>query len=220
MAALAPLTTAAHLLSRQDFTQPLTPSGIAPCDASLGGLPRGAITEVTGPRSSGKTAFCLAALAAATDRGEHCAFIDTNQTFDPHSAQRAGIHLSRLIWVRCRYDATAALRVADLLLSGGGLGMICLDLTETPTRLLNQLPTHAWFRFQRMLNNSATVMLVLNESPIAKSSAKASLQFQPAGARFQGPENARLLTGIAAEAAPRKPIRSPFRFACQPALVR
>lgn len=215
MAALAPLLTAAHLLRNQEFTQPLAPSGVAPCDASLGGLPRGAITEITGPRSSGKTAFCFSALAAATERGEHCAFVDTHLSFDPHSARRAGVHLSRLIWVRCRYDATDALRVADLLLGGGGLGMICLDLTETPARMLNELPTHAWFRFQRALTNTATSMLVLTETPVAKSSAKAALSFQQAGARWQGPDNARLLTGLDAEATPRKPMRSSFRFACQ-----
>lgn len=215
MTAPAPLLTAAHLLRNQEFTKPLAPSGVPSCDASLGGLPRGAITEIAGPRSSGKTAFCLAALAAATERGEHCAYIDTNLSFDPHSASRAGIHLSRLIWVRCRYDATHALRVADLLLGGGGLGMICLDLTETPVRLLNELPTHAWFRFQRALTNSATTMLVLTDTPIAKSSAKAALAFQPAGARWQGPDNARLLTALEAEAAAHKPMRSPFRFACR-----
>ncbi len=215
MTALAPLLTASHLLQNKEFAQPLAPSGIPSCDASLGGLPRGTITEISGPRSCGKTAFCLSALAAATERGEHCAYVDTNLSFDPHSASRAGIHLSRLIWVRCRYDATHALRVADLLLGGGGLGMICLDLTETPVRLLNELPTHAWFRFQRALTNSATTMLVVADTPIAKSSAKAALTFQPAGASWQGPDNARLLTGLEIEAAPRKPMRSPFRFTCR-----
>src|SRR5215212_610306 len=65
-----------------------------------GGLPRGQISEVVGPSSSGRTSVAWAALAAATRRGESVAIIDTFDRFDPPTAHASGIDLSRLLWVR------------------------------------------------------------------------------------------------------------------------
>ncbi|HLZ43189.1 MAG TPA: hypothetical protein VKQ11_19635, partial [Candidatus Sulfotelmatobacter sp.] len=76
-------------------------SGIPALDALTGGLPRGCLTELCGPASSGRTTVLLAALAAATRRGEFCALIDASDALDPHSAASAGIDLDRLLWVRC-----------------------------------------------------------------------------------------------------------------------
>jgi hypothetical protein len=76
-------------------------SGIAAIDALTGGLPRGCLTEICGPASSGRTSVLLAALAAATRRGEFCALIDADDALDPQSAVAAGIELNRLLWVRC-----------------------------------------------------------------------------------------------------------------------
>src|SRR5579864_514533 len=76
-------------------------SGIAELDALTGGLPRGCLTEIYGPASSGRTTVLLAALAAATRRGEFCALIDASDALDPHSAAAARIDLDRLLWVRC-----------------------------------------------------------------------------------------------------------------------
>src|SRR5580698_7493601 len=76
-------------------------SGIAAMDALTGGLPRGCLTEICGPASSGRTTLLLAALASATHRGEFCAVVDASDALDPHSAAAAGIELERLLWVRC-----------------------------------------------------------------------------------------------------------------------
>ncbi len=76
-------------------------SGVAAVDAMTGGLPRGAITEITGATSSGRTTLMLAAVAAATRRQETCALIDATDSFDPESASAAGVDLRRLLWVRC-----------------------------------------------------------------------------------------------------------------------
>ncbi|MEO7135195.1 MAG: hypothetical protein ABI024_13360 [Vicinamibacterales bacterium] len=65
-----------------------------------GGLPRGQVSEVVGPASSGRTSVAWAALAAATRRGESVALIDTFDRFDPPTAHACGIDLSRLLWVR------------------------------------------------------------------------------------------------------------------------
>ena len=81
---------------------PLTVStGVAALDALTGGLPRGALSEIAGPASSGRTGVMLAALAEATRRQEVCALVDANDSFDPASATAAGVDLERLLWVRC-----------------------------------------------------------------------------------------------------------------------
>jgi recombination protein RecA len=79
----------------------MVPSGIPAIDALTGGLPRGCLTEICGPASSGRTTLLLAALAAATRRGEFCVVIDASDSLDPQSADDAGVELERLLWVRC-----------------------------------------------------------------------------------------------------------------------
>jgi recombination protein RecA len=76
-------------------------SGIPALDTLTGGLPRGCLTEICGPASSGRTTLLLAALAAATQRGEFCAVVDASDALDPQSAAAAGVELDRLLWVRC-----------------------------------------------------------------------------------------------------------------------
>jgi hypothetical protein len=76
-------------------------SGIAAIDALTGGLPRGCLTEIFGPASSGRTTVLLAALAAATRREEFCALVDASDALDPQSAATSGVDLDRLLWVRC-----------------------------------------------------------------------------------------------------------------------
>jgi len=85
--------------------QDMVSIGIAEIDALTGGLPRGCLTEIFGPASSGRTTLLLAALAAATRRGEVCAIVDASDALDPHSAVAAGIDLDRLLWVRCGEDS-------------------------------------------------------------------------------------------------------------------
>ncbi len=76
-------------------------SGVPAIDGLTGGLPRGCVTEICGPASSGRTTLVLSALAAATRRGEFCVVVDANDALDPYSAAAAGVDLDRLLWVRC-----------------------------------------------------------------------------------------------------------------------
>jgi hypothetical protein len=90
-------------LPRQKRAYPPAPTGLADLDALLGGgLPRGEISEIVGPASSGCTRLVLAVLAEATQAGEVAAYIDATDCLDPRSAEQAGIVLDRLLWVRCR----------------------------------------------------------------------------------------------------------------------
>ena len=89
----------------------LVPTGIAELDARLqGGIPRGHLSEFVGPRSSGRLAVVVSALAGATARGEAVALIDPLDMFDPVSAAASGIDFARMLWVRG--EATSAARVS------------------------------------------------------------------------------------------------------------
>src|SRR5688572_8630146 len=77
-------------------------TGIGEIDSFIGGgLPRGAITEIFGPPSSGRTSFLLSVMAYATTHDEVCALVDTSNTFDPGSAATASMDFERLLWIRC-----------------------------------------------------------------------------------------------------------------------
>src|SRR3954468_13589279 len=79
----------------------LAPSGVTALDARLGGgFPRGQLSELVGPRSSGRTSLLLQAAAAATGRGELVALVDALDMFDVESAAAAGVDLARLLWIR------------------------------------------------------------------------------------------------------------------------
>src|ERR1700683_2612830 len=110
-ARLAGVTSASRLAVRP--APEMVSSGIAAMDALTGGLPRGCLTEICGPASSGRTSLLLAALAAATQRGEFCAVVDASDALDPHSAATAGIELERLLWVRCGEKTISKSRSID-----------------------------------------------------------------------------------------------------------
>src|SRR5580698_3664311 len=99
MPKLAGVTPASRLEVRA--SPQMVSSGIRELDALTGGLPRGCLTEICGPASSGRTSILLATLSAATQRQEICALVDISDAFNPHSAAAAGVNFERLLWVRC-----------------------------------------------------------------------------------------------------------------------
>lgn len=138
---------------------------------TLQGFPRGRISEIHGPRSSGRTTLVHSVLAASTGRGECAALIDTANAFDVCSAAAAGVKLDKLLWVRCAGNAEHALRAADLLLQAGGFGVVALDLIDASPRALERIPPTAWFRFRRAIEPTPTVFLVVAEKSLTKSCA-------------------------------------------------
>jgi hypothetical protein len=176
------------LLLRERAAPLMVSTGLAPLDALTGGLPRGALSEITGAASSGRTGVMLATLAGATRRREVCALVDASDSFDPTSAAAAGVDLNRLLWVRCseswslpsRKDnppRTAlgrleqVLKVTDLLLQGGGFGMVVLDLGDIPVEGARRVPLTSWFRFRRAVEPTATVLLLIEQEACAKTCA-------------------------------------------------
>jgi len=279
----------------------LQPSGVAELDAVLGGgFPRGALVELCGPVSSGRTSLAVSLLAQSTERQEACAFVDVSDSLDPISLAAAGVELPRLLWVRCgdtegrgpdfkasSYLATAdkeigktrgpdsaskkatpvhgwrhprelmrgvdkaipsligkqapfaesaqlyvvagcageqierdrepprrgfrpqrslpslresgplppqvrsgdrgtkpwkrleqALKTTDLLLHGGGWGVVVFDLGEIYWVDARRIELSTWFRFRRAIENTPTILVLLGEESCAKSCASLVLRCQ------------------------------------------
>ena len=186
---------AARVLSPFEYRdRPLVetvPAGIAPVDALTGGFPRGSLTEIYGPPCSGRTSLLVSALASRTSASEVCALVDARDAFDPLSAEAAGVKLKNLLWVRCR-NADQALRATDLLIQGGGFGMIALDFGDTPTKVVRYVPLQVWFRFRRAVESTPTILVVLEQESNAKTCASLVLHMGMKEARwsqtFAGPE--------------------------------
>jgi recombination protein RecA len=158
-------------------------TGIPAVDSLAAGLPRGALTEIFGPACSGRTSLLFAALASRTAHAEACALIDGCDTFDPHSAEAAGVELKQLLWVRCR-NIDQTLRATDLLLQSGGFGFIALDLSDIPLKVLRHVPLDAWFRFRRAVEDTPTVLVVLGEESNAKTCASLVLRLEAGAAHW------------------------------------
>ena len=183
-------------------------SGVESVNALTGGCPRGGITEVYGPESSGRTTFLQAVLAAATARQEICAYVDACHSLDPCSAAAAGVVLSQLLWVRCCNDIEATFQVTDHLLHAGGFGVIVMDLCQIPERQCRRIPLSYWYRFRRALENTPTVLLLLEREPMAKSCASLQLQMTRKKTVWSGAPGFHLLREVDLEAASRKPVSS------------
>jgi recombination protein RecA len=155
----------------------LVSCGIPEIDASVGGLPRGALTEICGAPGSGKTSLLTAALAARTAAGEVCALVDARDSFDPGVAHTAGVTLKQFLWVRC-HDLNQALRATDLLIQSGGFGLVAVDLSDVPQRTVRQVPLNAWFRFRRAVEDTPAILLLLEQEANAKTCASLVLRLE------------------------------------------
>src|SRR5213594_1289006 len=159
------------------------PTGITSLDALTGGLPRGAISEIFGPPSSGRTSTMVSIFAEAIARDEVCALVDGNDAFDPKSAASAGVELNRLLWIRCR-KLEHVLKTTDLLLQGGGFGRVVMDLTDLPASNVRSIPLVSWFRFQRTIEKTPTALVVMSSENIVKSAAALVLRMEKQDAEW------------------------------------
>jgi recombination protein RecA len=104
------------------------PSGSIALDLALGvgGIPRGRITEIFGPESSGKTTLCQHVLAEAQRRGGVVAFIDVEHALDPHYARACGVNVDDLL-VSQPDTGEQALEITETLIRSGGIDCVVLD---------------------------------------------------------------------------------------------
>src|ERR1700732_4338647 len=151
-------------------------SGVSEVDGVTGGLPRGCLTEIYGPASSGRTSLLLSILAEATAREGVCALVDAEDAFDPVSAAETGVWLRRLLWIRCGHNAEQALKAADLLIQGGGFGLVAMDLGDTPVESARRISLTSWFRLRRAVEHTPTVLLTVARQLNAKTCASLMLE--------------------------------------------
>ena len=165
-------------------------TGFAALDAVLdGGVPRGRLSEIVGPTSTGLTSLLHRLLGHVTGQGQLAAWIDAPDAFDPASAVAAGIDLERLLWVRPP-DLPTAFSAAEALLGMGGLPLVLLDAsapryrprgagdvaprvsppaawrdrrTSRPVRGMGDA-SHVWMRLARAAARSHSALVVLQRT--------------------------------------------------------
>ena len=156
-------------------------TGVAEVDASTGGIPRGAITEIFGPRSSGRTSLMYSLLRYATTHDEICALVDTNDVFAPAAAATSGIDFERLLWIRCAANLEHAFKATDLLLHAGGFGLVILDVGDVAGKDVRRIISSWWYRFRRTVENRPTAVVVISEEACTRSCAALTLELQGRG---------------------------------------
>jgi hypothetical protein len=208
---------------------PVIPTGITALDTEVGGIPCGAITEVISPGrvSSGHASLQTRLLAFASKEG-FCALVDATDSFDPKSAQAAGVNLNRMLWVRCRNNGVKSLeqafKCADLLIQGSsGFGMIVVDVADIAERLVRKVPLTTWFRFSRVIEKLETALVFSTPCPVTSTCSALSLSLSPAQVKWSeithnGPSHSRLFAGfdfeveVARKRCFRKPVQSAVPF--------
>ncbi len=194
-------------------------TGIEALDRLLdGGLPRGAVSEIVGPQSSGKTALLFRILAEATRRGESVAYIDAFDCLDPAHARKAGFDLKRTLWLRHRslpplQQAFKALKAADILVRSEGFGVVVLDLQPgfpSGPNPLRRVPPNVWQRLKRLLRGKPALLLLLSSKARAGSAASLVLNLEgpvvhwrePKGTSASQTSHACLLWGVSSSVRP------------------
>lgn len=104
------------------------PTGSLALDLALGigGIPRGRITEIYGPESSGKTTLCQHVIAEAQKAGGVAAFIDVEHALDPSYAQKCGVKIDEL-YVSQPDTGEQALEIAEALVRSGAVDVLVID---------------------------------------------------------------------------------------------
>jgi hypothetical protein len=158
-------------------------------DARLGGgLPRAQLSEIVGPRSSGRTLLLLQLIGAATRRGEIAALVDTFDRLDIASVMAAGIVPDRLLWIRGHAVSESgfrlhaedriverALKALNLVLQAGGFGVVAIDLADVSVAAIKRIPFTTWLRVQRTIENSETACVLVAPQPRSAGGLSMSL---------------------------------------------
>jgi hypothetical protein len=182
---------------------PARSTGVDALDVMLGGGWRqGEVSEIIGPRSSGRTSLLMATLASATGQGSVVALVDAFDRFDPVTAAQAGLDLDRVLWVRGpalsldhRHSpagrafsdevVSKAIRALDLIVRAGGFAVAALDLADVPSRHLRVLPFTTWMRLAHAVEGRDTACLLVGDEAIGKSARGVSVRLDTA-ARWSG----------------------------------
>ncbi|WP_448871017.1 recombinase RecA [Desulfobulbus propionicus] len=157
---------------------PVIPTGILSIDLALGvgGLPRGRVTEIYGPESSGKTTLALHVIAEAQKRGGNAAFIDAEHALDTSYAERLGVDVDNLLISQPDFGEQA-LEIAEILIRSGGIDVVVIDsvaalvpraeidgnVGDQHVGLQARLMSHAMRKFTGVLSRTNTVLVFINQ---------------------------------------------------------
>jgi len=167
-----------RLGSRETENIPAVPTGSLSLDIALGvgGLPRGRITEIYGPESSGKTTLALHGIAEVQKRGGTAAFIDAEHALDTSYAQRLGVDIDNLLVSQPDYGEQA-LEIAEILIRSNGVDIIVIDsvaalvpraeidgnVGDAHVGLQARLMSQAMRKFTGVLNRSHCILVFINQ---------------------------------------------------------
>jgi hypothetical protein len=210
------------LTQRPPVEMRTVPTGVSTIDAAIGGIPCGGITEVVGPswHSSGGKSLQAQLLAGAT-REQFCALVDASDSFDPRSAQAAGVNLARVLWIRGGGRGVKALeqafKASDLLLQGsGGFGLIVVDLAGISERFVRKVPLTTWFRFRSVAEKLDAPLVFITPCPLLGTCSSLTLTLSAGQIRWslpapESPAHARIPAGLdfQVEVAARRSLKKP-----------
>ena len=157
---------------------PVIPTGSIGLDLALGvgGIPRGRVTEIFGPESSGKTTLTLHLIAECQKRGGTCAFIDAEHALDVSYAKALGVNTDELLVSQPDYGEQA-LQIADMLVRSAAVELVVVDSVAAlvPQSELNgdlgnmqvgghaRLMSHAMRRLTGTIHRSNTAVVFINQ---------------------------------------------------------
>lgn len=192
-------------------------TGVPEVDGLLGGgLPRGQVSEIHGPASSGRTALAVSLVAHATRDGALAAWVDPGDRFDPAGAAEACVDLRRVLWLRGGAPETSglhrALAAVGTVLGSGLFEVVVLDVVGQGGEA-RRLPGATWIRLQRLIELQPTVLVLLADAHLAHGPLGTSVALRATEARWSGaPGPGRLLRGLQVEARSGRQLARAARF--------
>jgi recombination protein RecA len=142
----------------------------------IGGLPRGRVTEVYGPESSGKSTLAMHVVAEAQRNGGICAYVDAEHAMDPVYARAIGVDIDELL-ISQPDTGEQALEITDMLIRSGSIDVIVIDsvaaltpraeiegeMGDSHVGLQARLMSQALRKLTANLNKSNTICLFINQ---------------------------------------------------------
>jgi recombination protein RecA len=154
------------------------PTGALSLDIALGvgGIPRGRITEIFGPESSGKTTICQHIVAEAQRLGGTCAYIDMEHALDPVYAERCGVNVQSLL-IAQPDTGEQALEIAETLVRSGAVDLVVIDsvaalvpraeiegdMGDPQMGLMARLMSQALRKLSGAINQTKTALIFTNQ---------------------------------------------------------
>ena len=154
------------------------PTGALGLDLALGigGLPRGRVTEIYGPESSGKSTLAMHVVAEAQRMGGICAYVDAEHAMDPVYARAIGVDVDELL-IRQPDTGEQALEITDMLIRSGAIDVVVIDsvaaltpraeiegdMGDSHIGLQARLMSQALRKLTANLNKTNTICIFINQ---------------------------------------------------------